>query len=76
MTMNQEKKGNATFLKNPANERLPCNSATLPLPNLGVQATQPHVSWFYDEPHMVDVKFGGGVLDRPIDPALSLYCHF
>ncbi|KAJ9080789.1 hypothetical protein DSO57_1021194 [Entomophthora muscae] len=29
-----------------------------------------------DEPPMENIKFGGGVLYRPKDPALQIYCHF
>ncbi|KAJ9068410.1 hypothetical protein DSO57_1028986 [Entomophthora muscae] len=58
------------------NERTPGPSAILPPLDPSTQFPRPCPSQCPDEPPMENVKFGGGVLYRPKDPALQTYCHF
>ncbi|KAJ9075593.1 hypothetical protein DSO57_1034574 [Entomophthora muscae] len=57
------------------NERTPRTSAILLLSDPSTQFPRPSFPQCPDEP-MENVKFGGGVLYRPKDPALQTYCHF
>ncbi|KAJ9081394.1 hypothetical protein DSO57_1015101 [Entomophthora muscae] len=57
------------------NERTPRPSIILLLSDPSTQFPQPSFPQCPDEP-MENVKFGGGVLYRPKDPALQTYHHF
>ncbi|KAJ9061328.1 hypothetical protein DSO57_1021787 [Entomophthora muscae] len=58
------------------NERTPGPSAILLPLDPSTQCPQACLSQCPDEPLMENIKFGGGVLYRPKDPALQTYCHF
>ncbi|KAJ9057811.1 hypothetical protein DSO57_1019299 [Entomophthora muscae] len=58
------------------NERTPRPSAILLPLDPSTQFPQTCLSQCPDKPPMENIKFGGGVLYRPKDPALQTYHHF
>ncbi|KAJ9069736.1 hypothetical protein DSO57_1015420 [Entomophthora muscae] len=58
------------------NERTPGPSAILPPLDPSTHFPQACLSQCPDEPPMENIKFGGGVIYRPKDPALQTYCQF
>ncbi|KAJ9052890.1 hypothetical protein DSO57_1029590 [Entomophthora muscae] len=75
MTMTLKQDNQVAKLRFLTNERTPGPSAILLLLDLSTQFPRPSFPQCPDEP-MENVKFGGGVLYRPKDPALQTYCHF
>ncbi|KAJ9059173.1 hypothetical protein DSO57_1005096 [Entomophthora muscae] len=58
------------------NERTPRPSVILPPLDPSTHFPRACLSQCTDKPPMENIKFGGGVLYRPKDPALQTYCHF
>ncbi|KAJ9089579.1 hypothetical protein DSO57_1011418 [Entomophthora muscae] len=76
MTTMLEQDNQVAKLRFLTNERTPGPSAILLPLDPSTQFPRPCLSQCPDEPPMENVKFGGGVLYRPKDPALQTYCHF
>ncbi|KAJ9082688.1 hypothetical protein DSO57_1002205 [Entomophthora muscae] len=76
MTTTLEQDNQVAKLRFLTNERTPGLSAILLPLDLSTQFPRPRFPQCPDEPPMENVKFGGGVLYRPKDPALQTYCHF
>ncbi|KAJ9056998.1 hypothetical protein DSO57_1026658 [Entomophthora muscae] len=70
MTTTQEQDNQVTNLGILTNERAPSQSAILPLLNLGVLATRPHISQYLDEPLMENIN------ERPSGPSALLPAYF
>ncbi|KAJ9074652.1 hypothetical protein DSO57_1004109 [Entomophthora muscae] len=76
MTTTLEQDNQVAKLRFLTNERTPGLSAILLPLDPSTQFPQPCLSQFPDEPPMENVKFQGGMLYRPKDPALQTYCYF
>ncbi|KAJ9060479.1 hypothetical protein DSO57_1030590 [Entomophthora muscae] len=76
MTTTLKQVNQVANLRFSTNERTPGPSAILLPLNPSTQFPQVCLSQCPDEPSMENIKFGGGVLYRPEDPALQTYCHF
>ncbi|KAJ9080957.1 hypothetical protein DSO57_1019490 [Entomophthora muscae] len=76
MTLTLKQDNQVAKLRFLTNERTPRPSAILLPLDPSTQFPWASLSQCPDEPPMENVKFGGGVLYRPKDPALQTYCHF
>ncbi|KAJ9063987.1 hypothetical protein DSO57_1035114 [Entomophthora muscae] len=76
MTTNLKQYNQVAKLRFLTNERTSGLSAILLPLDPSTQSPRACLSQCPDEPPMENIKFGGGVLYRPKDPALQTYCHF